>query len=209
MQRKLSYFRLAWLIFYGFFFFLMLELTLKYIPFSNTVSFLAIKQTEVTTVRSYLPIFYLHVYTAIFCLLAGFTQFSSSLLANYKKVHRAIGYIYVISVVCLSAPSGIFMGYHANGGVFSKISFVLLGILWIFFTVKALITAKQGKFKLHRQFMSRSFALACSAITLRLWKVILVYLFHPSPMDVYQLIAWLGWVPNLLLVEYLIRKKQT
>jgi hypothetical protein len=24
---------------------------------------------------------------------------------------------------------------------------------------------------------------------------------------VYQIIAWLGWIPNLLLVEWMIRKK--
>jgi hypothetical protein len=26
-------------------------------------------------------------------------------------------------------------------------------------------------------------------------------------MDVYQIIAWLGWIPNILLIEYLITKK--
>ncbi len=54
--------------------------------------------------------------------------------------------------------------------------------------------------------MLRSYALAVSALTLRAWKAILVYLFHPAPMDVYQIIAWLGFVPNLLLVEYYIYK---
>ncbi len=55
--------------------------------------------------------------------------------------------------------------------------------------------------------MWRSFALTLSAVTLRMWKVIIVYLFHPNPMDVYQIIAWLGWIPNILLIEYLIAKK--
>ncbi|TXI90050.1 MAG: DUF2306 domain-containing protein, partial [Chryseobacterium sp.] len=26
-------------------------------------------------------------------------------------------------------------------------------------------------------------------------------------MDVYQIIAWLGWIPNILIIEYLITKK--
>jgi hypothetical protein len=54
--------------------------------------------------------------------------------------------------------------------------------------------------------MWRSFALTVSAITLRMWKVIIVYLFHPNPMDVYQIIAWMGWIPNIILIEYLITK---
>uniref|UniRef100_UPI0025FE77CE DUF2306 domain-containing protein n=1 Tax=uncultured Chryseobacterium sp. TaxID=259322 RepID=UPI0025FE77CE len=57
------------------------------------------------------------------------------------------------------------------------------------------------------QWMWRSFAFTISAITLRMWKVIIVYALHPDPMDVYQVIAWLGWIPNILIVEYLIAKK--
>jgi uncharacterized membrane protein len=207
MLKKLGYFRLAWLLFFSFFFFLMLQITLRYIPFDSEASFLMIKQTEVTTIKPYLTIFYIHVYTAIFCLIAGFTQFSNALLRRYRKLHRVIGYLYFISVVFLAAPSGIFIGYYANGGLFAQISFILLGLLWFSFTIKAILAIKKGSIKLHRQFMLRSFALAFSAITLRLWKVILVYLFHPAPMDVYQIIAWLGWIPNLLLIEYLIRRK--
>jgi hypothetical protein len=56
--------------------------------------------------------------------------------------------------------------------------------------------------------MLRSFAMAFSAITLRLWKVILVYLFQPSPMDLYQIVSWLGWIPNLLLIELYIFKQK-
>lgn len=208
MQRQFSYFSLAWLLFFAFFFLLMLQITLRYIPFSHEVAFLQIKQTEVSRITSYLPIFYVHVYTAIFCLLAGFTQFNNALLAKYKQLHRSIGYLYVVVVVFLAGPSGVYMGYYANGGLPAQVSFILLGLLWIFFTIKAVAYIRQRNIKKHRQFMLRSFALAFSAITLRLWKVILVYLFHPSPMDVYQVVAWLGWIPNLLIVEYLIRKKR-
>jgi hypothetical protein len=31
--------------------------------------------------------------------------------------------------------------------------------------------------------------------------------FQPNPMEVYLIIAWLGWVPNLLIIELLILKK--
>jgi uncharacterized membrane protein len=207
MLNKVNYLRLAWLIFFTFFFLLMLQITLRYIPFNSEASFLQIKQAEVTTVKPYLAIFYVHVYAAIFCLFAGFTQFSAQLLRKYKKIHRLIGYLYVVTVIGFAAPSGIYIGYYANGGLFSQISFMLLGLLWIFFTTKALIAIKHKRIALHNQMMRRSFALAFSAITLRLWKVILVYLFQPAPMDVYQIVAWLGWIPNLLLIEYWIRKK--
>lgn len=190
-----------------FFFFLMGEITLRYFPFSSTASFLLIKQTEVTTLPYYLPVFYAHVYTSMFCLLAGFTQFSRNILQNQQQLHRAFGYLYVITVLIFSAPTGFVMGLHANGGWIAVSFFVILAVLWWWFTYRAFVYARYRNFAAHRNFMIRSYALALSAITLRIWKVVLVYFFQPAPMDVYVVIAGLGWIPNLLVAEYIISLK--
>lgn len=208
MLKNFSYLSFTWLLFFSFFFILMLQITLRYIPFNAEVSFLQIKQTEVISVNSYLPLFYIHVYSAIFVLVAGFTQFNNYLLKKHKRFHKIAGYFYAVIVILLASPSGIFIGYFGNGGVTSKISFILLGILWFWFTLKAILLIRKRNVIAHRQFMLRSFALTFSAITLRFWKVIIVYLFHPAPMDVYQIVAWLGWIPNLILIEYLIKKNK-
>ena len=184
----------------------MLKITLDYIPISSNVSFLMIKQTEVTSRPEYLPIFYIHVYSSIFALMAGFIAvfFDKSL----KYLHRFSGRVYVFVTLLLSSLSGIYIGVFANGGLVAKVSFVLLGILWFYTTYKSYVEIRERNISQHKIWMWRSYALALSAITLRMWKVILVYLFHPNPMDVYQIIAWLGWVPNLLLVEYIIKKQK-
>jgi uncharacterized membrane protein len=199
-----TYKNTLWLIAFGYFFVLMMNITLKYFPFNTQAAFLQIKQTEVTEVPFYTTFFYIHVSTSILVLLAGFTQFNSFILRKYTAIHRNIGKLYVFVVLALAAPSGLFIGLFANGGFYAKISFVLLSILWFFLTLKGFIHIKNRNILLHKQFILRSFALTFSAITLRFWKVILVYLFQPSPMDVYQIIAWLGWIPNLLLIEYYI-----
>ena len=54
--------------------------------------------------------------------------------------------------------------------------------------------------------MIRSYALTLSAITLRVWKYLIVLAFEPPPMDVYRLVAWLGFVPNVLFAEWWIRR---
>ncbi|MFB9076939.1 DUF2306 domain-containing protein [Flavobacterium procerum] len=180
----------------------MIKITLQYFPFKTDAAFLQIKQTEVAEIPLYLVFFYIHVCSSIFVLLAGFSQFNDVLLKTYPKIHQMIGKIYVFMVLFLSAPSGLFIGLFANGGFYSKISFCILSVLWFYFTLKGFTTIKNKKISLHKAFMLRSFALTFSAITLRLWKVILVNLFHPAPMDVYQIIAWLGWIPNLLIIEY-------
>lgn len=191
---------------FGYFFWLMLKITLEYIPLKNNVSFLMIKQTEVTERTEYLYFFYTHVYTSIFVLLTGFLAILRKDF-GLKNFHKNAGKVYIFLILLFAAPSGIYMGIFANGGFLSKLSFVILGCLWWFSTYKAFSLAKQHKFKQHKQWMWRSFALTLSAITLRMWKVIIVYLFHPNPMDVYQIIAWLGWIPNVILIEYLILKK--
>jgi hypothetical protein len=84
---------------------------------------------------------------------------------------------------------------------------VLLAVLWISFTALAGYYAFRRRFTLHGAFMFRSYALTLSAITLRAYTYIIDWLRLPiHPIDTYILTAWLSWIPNLLLAEWLIRK---
>ena len=211
MQKTISgfylFFKIVLILIFGYFFWLMLRLTLEYIPAQSDVSFLMIKQTEVNTHTEYLYFFYAHVYTSIFVLFSGFIAVFVKPKAAFRNLHKFFGKIYVILLLLIAAPSGIYMGFYANGGILAKISFVILGILWWFTTYKAYLEIRKKNVLNHKKWMYRSYALAVSAITLRLWKVVLVYFFQPNPMDVYEVIAWLGWVPNLILTEILIKTK--
>ena len=190
-----------------YFYWLMFKITLYYVPYNLNAAFLQIKQTEIQSLPEYRYIFYAHVYTSIFILLFGFIQFFSFRSKAGKLIHRYLGYQYIILLLVFAAPSGIYMGVHANGGLLSKASFVILGLLWWASTLIAILKIKQHRFAAHRNWMVRSYALSLSAVTLRFWKVVLVYLFELPPMDNYQIIAWLGWVPNLLIAELIIYNK--
>src|SRR5690348_6125279 len=110
---------------YVFFFYLMLRIVLQYMPMGSDTAFLNIKQDYVS-IFWYLPAFYVHVFTAIFALPAGFTQFSKYVLKHWPSVHRINGRVYVFSILFLGAPSGFLIGWYANGGLLSQISFCLL-----------------------------------------------------------------------------------
>jgi len=99
------------------------------------------------------------------------------------------------------------MGIYANGGITSKISFIILATLWMLFTYLAYAKIKVKNIRSHKNFMWRSYALTLSAITLRAWKYGIVMAFEPNPMDVYRLVAWLGWIPNLIAIELWIQWK--
>lgn len=100
------------------------------------------------------------------------------------------------------------MAYYANGLLPSKTAFTILDCLWFWFTLKAVIAARKGDIDQHKRFMIRSFALTLSAITLRSWKFLLANTFHPDPLTLYMIEAWIGFVPNLLLAEWLIWRAQ-
>ncbi len=193
-------------VIYSYFFWLMIKITLQYWPVNTDVAFLSIKQDYVHLLH-YRVAFFTHVFSALFVLLAGYTQFSPAIRRKYPKVHRQLGWLYAIVTVFLAGPSGFIIGIYANGGLSSQIAFCLLAILWIVFTIVAILRIIKRQIASHRIWMIRSFALALSAITLRAWKYILVALFHPKPMDVYQVVAWLGWTLNLLIAEILIFNK--
>lgn len=185
----------------------MLRITLPYLSLKDNTAFLQIKQWVINN-SVWKFSFYAHVFTSIFLLLAGFTQFSNYILKKYKKLHRSMGYIYVIILLGISAPAGFIMSLYTNGGIYSQIAFTTLSILWFSFTLMAFLKVKQKDFVAHKNFMIRSYALTLSALTLRAWKLGIVLIFMPAPMDAYRIVAWLGWVPNLLLAEYVIRKRK-
>ena len=189
----------------GFFTFLMARITVEYIPYDNDVGFLRIKQDYID-IDHWRIAFFIHVYASMLVLLAGFTQFSSHIQSFYPQIHRALGYVYVTNVLLITGPAALMMSFYANGGPTSKIAFGLLAVGWISFTAIALRKAALGDFVAHRNFMIRSYALTLSALTLRAWKWSITNSVELPPMDVYRMVAWLGWVPNILIAELLIRR---
>ncbi len=189
----------------AFFTVLMARITLEYWPIRNDAAFLQIKQ-QYLGIKHWELAFWVHVFTSMLPLLAGFTQFAPWVLRNWPRVHRSMGRIYVISVCFITGPASLVMAFYANGGITSRIAFVTLAVLWLGTTAMGWRTVLQRKWQLHREWMIRSYALTLSAITLRAWKYLIIFAFEPRPMDVYRIVAWLGFVPNVLIAEWLIRR---
>ena len=202
-----SGFNAAVLLTLAFFTLLMAEITAAYIPYNTDVGFLRIKQDYID-IDHWRIAFFIHVYASLWVLLAGFTQFSEQVRDLYPRLHRFFGYIYVTDVILITGPAGLLMGIYANGGITSKVSFVSLAIGWITFTTIALIKAKNGEWASHRDFMIRSYALTLSAVTLRAWKWGITNTMDVHPMDVYRIVAWLGWVPNIIVAELIIFRRK-
>lgn len=187
----------------AYFSYLMLLITLQYVPMRFDAAFLQLKETEIAQ-KHYQIAFFSHVYTSILVLLLGFTQFSKTIRQKFTKLHRGAGLSYVLLILLVAGPAGGIMAYHANGGFWSQLSFMLQAIFWVAFTLLAMHYAIKKNFVQHRNFMIRSYALTMSAISLRLFKGIIVSLLEWPPMDTYKLVSWLGWLINIAIAEVII-----
>ncbi len=183
----------------------MLRTSLNYLSFQDDVQFLTFKQDYINN-SIWKAAFYIHVFSSFISLLAGFTQFSVELLNQHKKLHRFFGHIYVWTILAINFPAGLVLAIYANGGPLGKTAFITLDFLWLIFTGQALWFAIKGKFACHRNFMIRSFALSFSAITLRSWKLVLIQITSMDLATIYIIDSWLGFLPNLLIAEIIIRQ---
>lgn len=192
---------------------LMLKIILNYFPWSNINNFLVLKQDVVHNTTWRLA-FQIHVASSIFALIAGFTQFFKFKRSfKLKQIHRYGGYLYIVAVMVFALPSGFILAIDALGGISTQLSFIILSILWGVSTALAFYFALKKRWILHRNWMIRSFALTLSALSLRTWKLVLYelqpYWDYLTPLHIYQLESWLGWVINLMIAEIIILKLST
>lgn len=174
----------------------------QYADLKGQSTFLQIKAAAVKT-GYYLPGFYCHIIGSSIILLVGFFQFSKRVYNN-RSLHKALGKVYVFGVLFFAAPGAYVMTFFVNRGMWVFISFFVQNTLWIIFTALAWTLIKKGKVEAHVQMIRRSYCLAFAAVTLRLY----IWLFHVLGNGVdfkynYVIIAFLSWVPNLILVEWL------
>lgn len=186
---------------------LMLTMIVDYSSFRTDIHFLLFKQ-EYLSNNWWTVAFYVHVFSSILALGAGFTQFSNYLLKNYKTLHKAIGKLYVVNILFINFPAGMVLAVNANGLLPTKIAFVVLDCLWFYFTYRAYTAIRKKNIVEHKQFMIRSYALTFSAISLRSWKIILSSTTYLDPLTIYMIEAWMGFVPNLIFAEWLIRRNK-
>jgi len=185
--------------------FLMIIITFQYVPIDFSAAFLATKQ-HIIHLKHYQIAFFSHVYSSIFILILGASQFIDKFRVLFPSIHRIIGRIYVFGILLLSAPSGLIMGIYGYGGIVSQISFILLSLLWFYFTLQAFVCIKQRMIPSHKKYMILSYSLTLSAITLRLSKQLLSMFTEIHRYDIYQISSWIGWVANLLIAYVIVSK---
>lgn len=145
--------------------------------------------------------FFAHVIFGPIALALLPFQLSLRLRSKRPTLHRWMGRAYGLAIL-IAGLGGLVMGLGTTAGPVAATGFILLALLWIGATARGIALAMAGRFAAHRVWMIRSAALTFAAVTLRLWLPALQAVLPFG--EAYTLVAWLCWVPNLLIAEWLI-----
>jgi uncharacterized membrane protein len=151
-------------------------------------------------------LFNIHIFLGGIALAIGWSQFIEKFRNKYLSFHRALGKVYIISIL-ISGTAGFYIALHAEGGLIAKLGFIGLAIAWLVTTTKAYLVIRKGQINEHRNWMIRSYAVTFAAVTLRIWLPLFQHGFGMDFISAYVIIAWLCWVPNVLWAEWYLRRR--
>jgi Predicted membrane protein (DUF2306) len=157
--------------------------------------------------------FYAHITFAGLALLVGPFQFSRTIRARYVRLHHVIGRVYLTSVV-IGGSAAFVMSFFSSVKLLGFFGFGSLAVLWVVVTLKAYRAIRRRDIASHQAWMMRSFALTYAAPTLRLWlfallipQLLLGVPFAEAYTTAYAPVPFLAWLPNLVVVELMIRRR--
>jgi len=130
-------------------------------------------------------------------------------------VHRLTGRI-SLAVILVAAAAGLVVAQVSYAGPVGTLGFSCLALAWASCAVLAVRAARAHRLAEHREWALRTVALTLAAVTLRAWLGVLIAAQAPATPaaaqqafdNVYGVTPFLCWVPNLLLVEWVIRHRR-
>lgn len=163
--------------------------------------------TEFQTRFQAMPLFAgFHVLGSGLALLLGGFQFLARIRTRRIGVHRWMGRTYLLCVL-IGGIGGAVMASTADGGLAGKVGFFLLAVVWLVSGWQAYAAIRRGDIANHQVWMTRNFALTFAAVTLRLYLGVTTGAMGLEFAEVYPLVAWLCWVPNLIVAEWLLIRR--
>ncbi len=188
-----------------FFSLLLVYNTLPYFTFNPNMSFIQ-ERIKLFVNPLWKYSFYIHIAAGAFCITTALTQFSSYILRKRKAIHVYAGRIYVFVVLVLGAPTGFYMAFFAKGGYWEKVCFLFMAVFWFMATYKGLETIRQKNVLAHSIWMIRSYSMALTAVTFRVYHLLFFY-FGVDHYSNYAISLWISVIGNILIAEAIIYSK--
>lgn len=151
-------------------------------------------------------VFVVHAVAGGVALIAGALQFNQRLRTRNRPLHRIIGRIYV-GAVWTASLGGLWSALFFAVDIPARVMFGVAAIFWFTATTLAFWHIRQGRVALHRNWMTRSFALSLFFVTFQPWVEGLegAGLTHAVA---YPLGVFLSWSINLVIAEVWLRRSR-
>lgn len=175
----------------------------SYMTFDPNHKFLNLKQHLIGN-PIYKGSFYVHLAFGIVAVITGFALFFDKIIRFRSKLHKQFGKLYIISILLLTGPTGLYLSFFAEGGWPASIGFLLMSGIWMLLTYIAFSKILKGDIQGHYKWVIRSYCFTLSGITLRLMTPLFIYWFGMDTETTFVLTAYLPWIFNLLLGEVII-----
>lgn len=161
---------------------------------------------------------FVHIFSGGTALILGPFQFITKFRDRRPTLHRWMGRIYLISIL-LGGLSAFLIAPGMISGLVGEFGLITLALLWLWTGFMAYTNIRAGNVESHREWMIRNYALTFAAATLRLWLGVLIgtqlpFLqtkyagdFDALFVEVYRVVMWISWVPNLIVAETIIQRR--
>ena len=151
-----------------------------------------------------------HVLSGMLAITTGPFQFIGRLRRRFLAVHRALGVVYIAAATG-AGLSGLVLATSAYGGPVAQLGFGTQSLAILFTTWTALRMILARRIGDHRRWMILSFSIMFAGAMLRLMTLAYFILSATGLVgfsfeQAYRAIAWLDWVPSLLLAVWLTRR---
>jgi hypothetical protein len=144
--------------------------------------------------------FHAHILSGGAALAVGWSQFVSGWRIRFPRLHRAVGSVYLL-LVLVSGVAALGIAPFSSTGWVAALAFEVLAVIWLTVTVLAYRSILRRDVQRHKDLMVYSFSACCAAVTLRLWLPLLLLVLRLDFSVAYPIVAWLCWVPNLLVAR--------
>ena len=148
--------------------------------------------------------FYFHITGGVVCLSTGLFLFLKPILKKWPLIHIWMGRAYVFTVLYWAGPTGLYMCLFAKGGLAAGLPFTLMGLGWWTFTFLGYRAIRKGNIKQHIVWMTRSYAWALSAVSFRLFQILL-FTVGVSDEANYIFSMWLSLFASLITGELAVK----
>jgi hypothetical protein len=98
------------------------------------------------------------------------------------------------------------MAFFAKGSFWERVLFMFMAIFWFITTYYGLSTILKKNVLAHKVWMVRSYAMAMTAVTFRIYHIVF-YMLNWGHLENYELSLWISVVGNMLFAEYIIYRQ--